>query len=189
MEKEFLGDRRKALEEAFFAKRERKLIEAARERAAEEDRRKGLAAASGIDQEAVLDHFIELDLSAETVAALTLMPLVQVAWADGKIDEEERVAVLSAALQNGIEVDGPAYALLDHWLTTRPSATMVEAWREYASALSSQIAPELAAELRDQSLRMARTVAEAAGGFLGLGNKVSSSEEKVLKEVESAFSS
>jgi hypothetical protein len=49
----------------------------------------------------------------------------------------------------------------------------------------------LSAEERDlletEVLGQARCVAEAAGGFLGLGSKVSSQEEAVLREIAAAF--
>jgi hypothetical protein len=41
--------------------------------------------------------------------------------------------------------------------------------------------------LRDEILGRARTVAEAAGGFLGLGNKISSEEEVVLQQLAKPF--
>jgi hypothetical protein len=41
--------------------------------------------------------------------------------------------------------------------------------------------------LRDAVLRQAREVAEAAGGFLGLGSKVSASEQAVLDDLARAF--
>jgi hypothetical protein len=37
-------------------------------------------------------------------------------------------------------------------------------------------------------VRRARAVAEATGGFLGIGRRVSAEEEAVLRELETAFS-
>jgi len=43
-------------------------------------------------------------------------------------------------------------------------------------------------EMRERVLGRARSVAEAAGGFLGLGSKVSEAEEQVLDELDLALS-
>ena len=42
--------------------------------------------------------------------------------------------------------------------------------------------------LKRDLLGRARSVAEAAGGFLGFGSKVSQSEQAILDELEQAFS-
>jgi hypothetical protein len=41
--------------------------------------------------------------------------------------------------------------------------------------------------LKQQILGRARSVAEATGGFLGLGSKISSEEEIILAELAKAF--
>lgn len=58
---------------------------------------------------------------------------------------------------------------------------------EYVAELSKTFAPEAKRALSHDLLGRARAVAEAAGGFLGLG-KISSSEQAVLTELERAFS-
>jgi hypothetical protein len=47
--------------------------------------------------------------------------------------------------------------------------------------------PQARQRLRDEVMGRARAVAEAAGGFLGLGRKVSAAEEAVLRELAQAF--
>ena len=102
MSHESLDDRRRALEEAFFAKQDavlrKKLAEPAELRA----KKDAYSAVSGITDEAVLDALAKLDVTPETLAALSLVPLVAVAWADGSIDAKERAAVLRAAGDTGL---------------------------------------------------------------------------------------
>ena len=85
-----LGDRRKALEEEFFKKESEKLRARLREQADRETARAALAEASGIGDAEVLDRLVQLGMSAETFAALSLVPLVEVAWASGKVEPQER---------------------------------------------------------------------------------------------------
>jgi uncharacterized membrane protein YkoI len=105
MSEEFLGDRRKALEEEFFAKQNQRLLRQFRETMAVKAKHEALAAASGITDAAVLEQLAAVDLSSETMAALALVPLVEVAWADGTLDAKEHSALLAAAEDAGLSQD------------------------------------------------------------------------------------
>jgi hypothetical protein len=98
-----MDQRRRALEDAFFAEQDRKLrdkLVAADPTAA---RRTALTETSGITDPQVLDRLMALDIGPETLAALSLVPLVLVAWADGTIDDKERTAVLKAAAEGPLK--------------------------------------------------------------------------------------
>lgn len=68
----------------------------------------------------MLDKLAGLNIPSETLAAISLVPLVMVAWADGGIDQKERAAVLSAAAEEGLAKGGASYELLGEWLAERP---------------------------------------------------------------------
>lgn len=187
MADELLGDRRKALEEEFFARQNEKLRRELREKQEGKARRDALAAASGIGDGKMLDQIVALGVDAGTLAALSLVPLVEVAWADGSIDAKERSAVLGAAEKQGFGRGTPAYGLLEGWLGERPRPELMTTWREYAGAVARSLSDDARRALRDEILGRARAVAEAAGGILGLGAKVSKAEEAVLKELDRAF--
>ena len=127
-----------------------------------------------------------LGIRTETLAALTLIPLVRVAWADEHLDEEERRAVLRGAESVGIAQDSPGHALLRAWLEERPDPRIFEAWRDFVAVLCARLSIEGQLELREDLLGRAREVAEAAGGFLGV-RSISRREETVLRELESVF--
>ncbi|MDH3670999.1 MAG: hypothetical protein OES46_07505 [Gammaproteobacteria bacterium] len=186
MSDEILGGRRKALEESFFAKESEKLRKTLQEKEQAKDKKQALAAASGITDDAVLEHLIALDIHSDTLAALSLVPLVEVAWADSTMDDNERSAILSAAKDAGLS--GESAALLDGWLAKRPSYKVLSAWKDYVAALASTMDTATKDKLEKDLLGRARTVAEAAGGFLGIG-KISSEEEQKLEELARAFSS
>ena len=86
MSNEILGDRGKALEELFFARENEKFRQVKQEKDDAENRKAALSAASGISDDTVLDQFIALNLSSDSLTALSLVPLVEVAWADGNMD-------------------------------------------------------------------------------------------------------
>ncbi len=181
------GGRRIELEEKFFLERDQELLRALREETAAKERKKALADASGITDDQLLDQLAELDLSAETMVALSLVPLIAVAWADGSIDAKERLAVLSAAEQQGLEKEHSGHQLLENWLQQKPDIKLTAAWKGYVAAISKTLDDAAKNALKDDFLGRARVVAEAAGGLLGFGNKVSKSEQAVLTELEQAF--
>lgn len=182
-----LADRKRALEEQFFARQERELVERVRREAATKERRQALAEASGIRDPAVLDRLEALDLDGVTVVALGLVPLVEVAWADGTLHARERDAVLRAAEEAGVAVSTAAYVLLESWLKQPPGAELLEAWQEYAGALAATLDENERQAFRHDLVERARGVAAAAGGILGIG-KVSDAEEAVIAEMETALS-
>jgi hypothetical protein len=187
MSEEILGDRRKALEEEFFARQNQRLLRQLRETTPAKANTEALAAASGITDAAVLEQLAAIELSGETVAALALVPLIEVAWVDGRLDAKEQSAILAAAEQAGLSQDSASYQLLEAWVKERPSPQVLAAWKAYVAALSRTLDGQAKQALKQDLLGRARAVAEAAGGFLGLGKRISSAEQAMLTELEQAF--
>jgi len=146
-------------------------------------RRGELALASGISDEAMLRILLDLDVETSVLTALSLVPLVEVAWADGKMDPEERTAILEASADQGIAPGTSAHDLLASWLDHLPRPELFEAWRSYIEAVLEPLTPGEREELRVGLVERARRVAEAAGGILGLG-AISGSERLVLARLD-----
>jgi hypothetical protein len=129
------------------------------------------------------DRLIGVGITGSTGAALALVPVIDVAWADGKIQDPERIAILGGEF--GFS-QPECRQLLEHWLTSRPSPGMMAAWTGYVRALARVMLPGDHDELRDSLVNLCRGVAAAAGGIAGFG-KVSSSEQKALDQISAAF--
>jgi hypothetical protein len=182
------GDYQTTLIDVFFHEQDQKLRRAFRERMEKMDRRTQLTQVTGIQDEAVLDRLIELKIEPETIAAMAVVPLVVVAWADGKVQEEERKAIIAAAQAAGIQPQDGRYPMLEHWMNKRPSAQLIEAWEHYIKDICTRLDKQEIEELKHDVLSLARHVGQAAGGFLGIGNRVSAAEQVVLDRLEKAFS-
>ena len=182
-----LSDRKKALEDSFFAKQNAKLLSDLREKREQQAAKEGLAEMSGIDNDALLEKLVSLDITPDTWAALALVPLVEVAWADGKMDEKERRAVLTAAEASGVPPGSPSAKLLESWLTQRPDGRLLESWGAYIIEICATLGPTEREHLSKEIVGRARSVAEATGGLLGLGNRVGPEEKIILSELEKAF--
>ena len=184
MPSDFLADRRKGLEDAFFAEQDAILRRRLREADETNARRAALRVASGITDTVLLDRLSALGITAATLTALSLMPLVVVAWADGAVDERERVAVLSGAAQLGLRPSDTGYDLFASWLTRRPPPELISAWRDYVAALLPILDENTRATLRATILTRARAVADATGALLGVWPRISDSERVALAEIE-----
>ena len=182
-----LRDRERALEEQFFAKQSEELKRRLREKQDRAETAASLSEVSGITQRDVVERLVVLGIRAGTWAAVSLVPLVEVAWANGKVEENERRAVLSAAEANGVTPGSEAHEMLESWLRHRPDAGLLQTWGEYIVALTASLPPAQLSAVRNEILGRAKHVAESAGGFLGLGNKVSPEERVVLEQLEKAF--
>jgi hypothetical protein len=182
-----LEDRGRALENQFFDKDNQQKLSAMKHKLDVQGTRDELRKASGMSDEAVLDKLVALGLRANTIAALSLVPLIQVAWADGKIQDNERTAILQGAHGKGLETGTPGYELLQTWLAQPPSEDLFVAWEAYIKALTSQLNEEQNRLLKNQIIGFAKMVAASAGGILGFG-KVSATEDKVLHRIDAAFS-
>jgi hypothetical protein len=180
------SDARSSLEEAFFRKRDAELIAEMRRREQRQSRKKALAEVSGISNDEVLEELVEHDIHAETLAAFMIAPLVEVAWADGTIQPGERKVLLHAIEEAGLPKEGVAFKLMKQWLTRRPEPRMMKLWQNYTKALLAELPAEAGQNIKQTLLKQARSLAEAAGGFLGLA-RISNEEAEVLRSLEKAF--
>jgi tellurite resistance protein len=187
VERDDFNNAARKLEDAFFAKENARLLQQMRDRARQQERRAAMREVVRIDDDALIDHLIELGLEPETVLALQLVPLAAIAWADGQIEPRERDAVLKAAAANGVTADSVAGRLLDSWLMQRPGAELVDAWKRQMRALWPSLSPKARDDIRASAIDRARSVAEATGGFLGLTSRISPQEKAVLDELAQAL--
>lgn len=176
----------KALEDSFFAKENERLLKKLRETHEEMERRDAMREALNLDDDEIINALIALDVKPETVAALSVVPLVEVAWADGKIQYEELQAILKAAEERGIKAGTPGYYLLEGWLKQKPGPELLDTWKRYAGRLQEQLGPGARDELRFRLIDRARKVAESAGGIMGMLT-ISKAELAVLEELEHAL--
>jgi hypothetical protein len=179
--------REQGLENEFFHRVDQELIQRLKQKAEVEKGREQLAQVTGLSDPAVLDELLGDGIGAETLVALSLVPLIRVAYADKVLERREREAILRAADDAGITEETASYALLSQWLERDHSEKLFEAWKHYVRALGDVVAPEKMQQLEADVTARARKVAEAAGGFLGI-HTVSAAEKAVLAEIADAFS-
>ena len=181
-----LSKRARALEEAFFNKRDEELLAKLRAQGDAQRRQGELAGATGIRDSKVLADLVADGVAPDSLLALALAPIVAMVWRKGKIEPAERNAILRAAEQRGVTQGTPGWTLVEGWLERRPGPELRPAWDAYVAALRDKLAPAEFAKLREDIVRRAREVARAAGGFLGIAS-VSAEEKRFIEELEKAL--
>lgn len=186
MNSESTSDRGSSQEAQFFRREDAQLLDRLRALKNTETTRESLAKATGITNADVLDKLTALKIGGETAAALSVLPFVEVAWADGVLDAKERASILAHARTKGFAQGSTEYALLETWLETRPEPRFLAAWTELVRGLCERLSTEQVTALRHTLIERARMVARASGGILGLG-KMSIAEKSMLEKLERAF--
>lgn len=136
------------------------------------------------------EHDVERGLRAmgidrPSARVVALLPLVEVAWADGTIQEAERSLILAAARER-YGLDEAGLGVLDGWLKTPPDPVLVEQGRNLLAALCSKPDAGFDALPCHDVVVLSREVAKAAGGFFGFG-AIEHSEARVIDEIARAL--
>ena len=173
-EDEYFLEQELAQRARFRAKLEAKANAAAEQRK--------IAERVGVGDEQLARRIHGLGFEGETARVLHLMPLVEVAWADGKLSANERKVILQTADAHGIEPHSEAGIVLASMLEERPSDTVLE---EILKVLKDLLR---AKKMHSQSvLDACLDVAAASGGFLGLGDKISDEERALIEQIAATF--
>jgi hypothetical protein len=174
--------RGRALEEEYFRKKDRELIEKIRQAAATEQARKDLGRKAGLEDPQLIQELQDLGFTPETVGLLPLVPVIQMAWAEGGITKAERELILRLARSRGIEAGSAADRQLTEWLTHQPAeAVFARATRLIRAMLDST--PGQTGDLSaDDLVKHCEEIASASGGMLGIG-RISAEERTLLSSI------
>ncbi len=127
-----------------------------------------------------------LGIDQHTVRAVVLLPLVQVAWADGRVQPAERGLILEVAQRCGLEAHEAD--VLKQWLARRPTPESFRMARDVLMALWARDRQRGAApESLDGVLRMCGCVARVAGGLFGLAFTLDRREKELLDELSASL--
>jgi len=175
------------LEEHFFAQMDQQLLEKLRHEQSTTETAASIMQVTGITDENLATELATVGITIETLTAFRLVPMVMVAWADDRVEESERDAILLAAEKAGLDPTEPAMAMLTAWTHKRPSAELFDAWKHYCKSLSESLNGPQREVLRKELVEQASNVARASGGVLGFGS-ISASEKAVIDTVNAALS-
>lgn len=135
-----------------------------------------------------LDH---LGIRGDHVRLVAMIPLLQVAWADGQIQKPERRHILKHAEAFGVH-DEYSQGLLESWLTDEPSPAFFARGRRLLVTLAgrhrglgSDFPPNTITQIESLCLE----VAQAAGGLFNRVFTVTPEERTALAQIAAHLAS
>jgi tellurite resistance protein len=134
--------------------------------------------------EDVAEEALNLGFDQETARVLPLVPLVEMAWADGTVSRAERNRVRELATNFGIDPDSEAFDFLELMLTEEPSDVFFDRVNRVVVHLTDA---DPGTWDYETLVDLLESVAEASGGFFGLTNPINSDERAVLRDIAEYF--
>lgn len=165
-----------------MANNDDELIERVRRASVAEHERHVLETQTGIRDAAMLEQLQELGFTPATIPLLPLIPVLQVAWAEGGVSVAERTAILNLARSRGIEVGSDADYQLVEWLDRRPSGETFHQATRLVAAMVEHPGEGFDDMTADDLLNYCEQIAHASGGIFGIG-ALSEGERKALEEI------
>ena len=186
-DKDIFAERGRSLEDDYFRKKDRELIDRMKQASQAEQSRRELGQRTGLTDPALLKDLEDLGFTPDTIALLPMVPVIQMAWAEGGITPAERTLIVNLARQRGIAQGSAADRQLQEWMDTRPDASVFSrATRLIRAMLDSGQDPGMMSA--DEVVKQAENIAYASGGILGLA-RVSSEEKAILASLASELKS
>ena len=178
-----LAERGRSLEEDYFRKRDRELIEKLRHASASQQARDAISSKTGLSDPAVLQELHDLGFTPDTIVLLPLIPVLEVAWSEGGITPAERQLLVKLARSRGIAEGSAADLQLGQWMAHRPEQAVFERSRRLTMALLASGSEQATGGLTaDELVAYCEKIASASGGILGMG-KISSEERALLSSI------
>jgi len=172
-------------EEEYFWKKDQELIEKMRRQAAADQAKREMGAKAGLDDPELISELQALGFTTDTVTLLPLVPLVQMAWAEGGVSDAERQLIVQLARSRGIDAGSAADRQLSAWLASRPDQQVfARATRLIRAMLATPTAQ--AGLTADDLVKYCESIAAASGGILGM-KKVSAEERALLSTIAASL--
>jgi DNA-binding phage protein len=181
-DKDTLRERGRSLEEEYFRKKDRELIEKMRQAAAAEQDRQELAKKTGLDDPALLQELRDLGFTPATVSLLPLVPVLRMAWAEGGITAAERDLLIRLARSRGVTEGSEADRQLSEWMIRRPDDSVFTRASRLIRAMLDSRAPETSDLSAEDLVEYCERIAAASGGVFGIG-RISAEERKLLSSI------
>lgn len=180
-DKDMIAERGRSIEDEYFRRKDRELIEKMRRAAAAAESRAEMGKRVGLTDPELLQELETLGFTPETVVLLPLVPVVQMAWAEGGVTATERSLILTLARARGIQDGDAADRQLSDWLDQRPAAhVFAHATRLIRAMLAAPGHGDLSA---DDLVKYCESIADASGGILGFIGRVSAEERQLLASI------
>lgn len=146
-----------------------------------------VAAALNLPDPKLAERMLLLGFDAETASVLYLLPLIQVAWANGSVSRAERAKILRILRLREIPEGSRAWQMCESLLASRPTEAFLHNTRQLLQAVLKSKGRAVEAQVERELIAMCLDVAEVSGGIFGFGGRVSGAEEEAIREIAAGF--
>jgi len=124
-------------------------------------------------------ELFEEGFDEDTIRAVYLIPVIDTAWADGKVQAEERQEILELLEERGIQAGSGAYLMIDSWLTKKPTDDFFADANDLIEPLFKDLKENRGGDIM-WVIKAAERVASATGT---MDSPISLGEQKVIKSI------
>lgn len=169
-----------------LAQREGTLLKLYSHRVHHDLMRHRLSAMTGTMDNNLPERLIELGFDSESLEAIRLAPIAEVAWASGRVTQLEHVFAVSAVLSSDMLNAQTAFELYRSWLAKRPDTALWSLWEDYTMNRLACSTHSQEAVFGQRLYEVAARVALASGGLLDQG-EICSTEQRVLDRIARVY--
>jgi hypothetical protein len=144
-----------------------------------------MAATWDMSDDELRANLAELGIEGDAWRTVVLLPLVQVAWADGKVQKAERKRIYALAEEHGL-LTGSTSKILEGWLNEAPTDDEYNRARRALSCLARRGRGGEQLHIDDtlpDVVQLCQVVATAAGGLFGMAFTVHDNEAGIIRDI------
>jgi hypothetical protein len=142
--------------------------------------RRLMASILGLDEDdSTIEELHACGFRPSNLALLDVLPLVELAWADGRVSPRERQIVTAAAARRR-DVRASAHTQLAWWLAERPPEPVFRACRNTLRRAMRGLARSTAACTRVTLETEIALLTSSAGGLLGTETPIPEEQRRIL---------
>ncbi len=146
-----------------------------------------VVAALNLPDPKLAERMLMLGFDAETASVLYLLPLIQVAWANGSVSRAERAQIMRILRLREIPEGSRAWQMCETLLDSRPTDAFLHHSRQLLQAVLKSKGRAVETQVERELIVLCLDVAEVSSGIFGFGGRVSRAEEDAIREIAAGF--
>lgn len=142
------------------------------------DEQQAIARTLGTDDKSLVERIQSLGFTGDSARVFDILPLILVSWADGTVQRKERATILAILESRDIKPGSEASLFIETLLELPPSDSFMKVALELLRDLA-KAKGDMGGSVVDMCVR----VADASGGLLGVGSRVSAEERELIQSI------
>lgn len=142
-----------------------------------------VASSIGVYDEGLCEEMLALGFDGDTAPFIGFIPMIQVAWADGVVDDKEQKKLRELSTARGVQEGTKEDQFIQGLISKRPSDDFFKKSNEIIRRILAKFPEDIQATELETLSDFCVAVAAASGGVMGMGNKISKEERELMREI------